>query len=204
LIVFGEPREDLPPPAFHLDPDLVDEFASGTLDHARQAELADQVARLLPFHHQLPNPVTAALLRVAETVGGDKRLMSWLDRYPGRPRVTARVYGVIVFLDSWSANPGVVQALAERRAVERYPAGLAGHLVPDTDSATLASLSTRIEELLGDDRLDEAVTVALRSLALLAELGPRAAALDPRTKSLADQARALSSAVQPVTRETGR
>jgi hypothetical protein len=114
------------------------------------------------------------------------------------------VYGVIVCLDSWSANPGVVQALAERRAVELYPDGLAGHLVPDTNSATLANLSARIEELLGEDRLDEVVTVALRSLALLAELGARAATLDPRAIKLADQARALSSSVQPLTRETRR
>ncbi len=41
--------------AFELDPRLVDRFVAGTLDPAGEAALAEEVARLLPFHAELPN-----------------------------------------------------------------------------------------------------------------------------------------------------
>ena len=61
------------------------------LDDAGRATLADEVARMLPFHLQLPNPVIADLVAVTGHLGGDEALLRWLDGYPGRPRVTARL-----------------------------------------------------------------------------------------------------------------
>ncbi|HXR67288.1 MAG TPA: hypothetical protein VN712_01500, partial [Dermatophilaceae bacterium] len=142
------------------------------LDDASRATLADEVARMLPFHLQLPNPVIADLVAVAGRLGGDKALLRWLDGYPGRPRVTARLFQVIDLLDRWSAVPGVVLALEQRRARDPYPHALAGYLVPDTTSGTLASLGQLIESRLADDRLDEAGCLALRSLALLDDIAP--------------------------------
>ena len=101
----------------------------------------------------------------------------------GRPRVTARLFRVIDLLDRWSAVPGVVLALEQRRARDPYPHALAGYLVPDTTSGTLASLGQLIESRLADDRLDEAGCLALRSLALLADIAPAAAELDRRRRS---------------------
>jgi hypothetical protein len=169
---------ELPASAFRLDPDLVEAFVDGTLDIGGRAQLADDVALLLPFHYQLPHPVTARLLELTRSIGGDEALMSWLDSHSGRPRVTAVLYRVIAFLDAYSARPGVVQALREVRAYDPYPHGLVGDLVPDSTDATLASLSQRIESLLADDQPEAAVRLGLRTLDLVADLALRAAELD--------------------------
>jgi hypothetical protein len=169
---------ELPASAFRLDPDLVEAFVDGTLDVGGRAQLADDLARLLPFHYQLPHPVTARLLELTRSIGGDEALLSWLDSHSGRPRVTARLYRVIALLDAYSAGPGVVQALREVRAHDPYPYGLVGDLVPDSTDATLASLSQRIESLLADDQPEAAVRLGLRTLDLVADLAPRAAELD--------------------------
>src|SRR5689334_12942329 len=151
---------ELPRSAFRFDPDLVRAFVQDRLDDAGRATLADEVARLLPFHSQLPDPVTADLVTLTRHLGGDEALLGWLDGYPGRPRVTARLFRVIDLLDRWSAVPGVVRALAERRARDPYPHALAGYLTRDTTSATLAGLGQVIESCLADDRLDEAGCLA--------------------------------------------
>jgi hypothetical protein len=135
---------ELPRSAFRFDPELVRAFVQDRLDDAGRATLADEVARMLPFH------------------------------------------------------PGVVLALEQRRARDPYPHALAGYLVPDTTSGTLASLGQLIEFRLADDRLDEAGCLALRSLALLADIAPAAAELDRRAAELEHQVRALRDLVAPV------
>jgi hypothetical protein len=177
--------------AFRFDPELVTAFTENRLDDAGDAELAEQVARLLPFHAQLPHPIVARLLQLTGVLGGDEALLDWLNRHPGRPRVTARQYPLITLLDTYSANPGVIRALGELRAHDPYPHHLAGHLPPESTDHTLASLGQQIELLLADDRSDDAVRLSLRSLALLADIAPRAADLDDRAAALAAQVDAL-------------
>jgi hypothetical protein len=125
---------ELPPPPFGSIPNWSGAFVQDRLDDAGRATLADEVARMLPFHLQLPNPVIADLVAVTGHLGGDEALLRWLDGYPGRPRVTARLFRVINLLDRWSAVPGVVLALEQRRARDPYPHALAGYLLPDTTS----------------------------------------------------------------------
>jgi hypothetical protein len=117
---------ELPRSAFRFDPELVSAFLQDRLDDAGRAMLADEVARILPFHPQLPHPVIADLIALTGHLGGDEALLRWLDGYPGRPRVTARLFRVITLLDRWSAVPGVVLALEQRRARDPYPHALAG------------------------------------------------------------------------------
>ena len=63
----------------------------------------------------------------------------------------------------------------------------------------LASLGQLIEsQLAADDRLDEAGCLALRSLALLADIAPAAAELDRRAEELEHQVRVLRDLVAPV------
>jgi hypothetical protein len=189
---------ELPRSAFRFDPEPVRAFVQDRLDDAGRATLADEVARMLPFHLQLPNPMIADLVAVTGHLGGDEALLRWLDGYPGRPRVTARLFQVIDLLDRWSAVPGVVLALEQRRARDPYPHALAGYLIPDTNAGTLASLGQLIESRLADDRLDEAGCLALRSLALLEDIAPAAAELDRRAAELEHQVRVLRDLVAPV------
>lgn len=153
---------------------------------------------MLPFHHQLPNAVAGDLVRVTKTLGGEERLLCWLDGYPGRPRLIARLYRVIAFLDRYSANPGVVRALAQLRAHDPYPYGLAGYLVPDTTTYTLAGLSQEIESLVADDRPDEAGYLALQALRMVGEIAQRAAQLDRSADGLDAVVEALEQELRPV------
>jgi hypothetical protein len=191
---------ELPATAFRLDPELVSKFVAGQVDDAGQADLADEVARLLPFHRELPHPIGAALAAVTSSVGGDEPLLRWLDRFPGRPRITARLYRVMALLDQYAANAGVLRALEELRAHEPFPYGLAAHLVRDTTSHTLASLSQQIELLLGDDRPADAVCLSRRALALLTDIAPRAAELDVRAADLGPAADVLSGGLGQLVR----
>ncbi len=152
---------------FELDRDLVDAFADGRLDPAGEAVLANQVARVLPAHWVAPNPIAAELSRIIDRVGGDAALFEWLARHPGYPRLVARHYGLIGLLDRISDQPAVIDALRELRRRVPYPPGLAGYLVPDTNETTLSSLGETIEALLLDDRRDEAVRVAVATIAML-------------------------------------
>jgi hypothetical protein len=189
---------ELPSTAFDLDPDLVAAFRAGRLDDEELARLADQVSRVLPFRAELPNPLAASLVRVAERVGGDEALLRWLDGFPGRPRLTARLFWVIDVLDRYSAADGVLEALGELRARDPFPHGLKGHLVPDTASYTLASLGQEIQELLGRDRLEDAGNLALRALALLSDIAPRAAELDWQAADLGLAVRSLWDRLRPL------
>ena len=55
---------ELPRSAFRFDPELVRAFVQDRLDDAGRATLADEVARMLPFHLQLPRRVIADLVAV--------------------------------------------------------------------------------------------------------------------------------------------
>jgi hypothetical protein len=182
--------DDQPTTAFRLSDVLVDGFVSGSLSPPEEAALAEEIARLLPFHAQLPNPVAAALKRVKDHLGGEAALWSWLDRHPGRPRETARLYHVMALLDRISAEPAVVAALSELRAETPYPPGLEDHLLPITSEETLANLGGEIELLLARDRVDDALRVARATADLLGRLAPRVAELDPRLTGLGDEAAA--------------
>ncbi|NMH96074.1 hypothetical protein [Pseudonocardia acidicola] len=179
---------DEPVPGFRLDLPLVDAFVDGRLDEAGEAGLADQVALVMPFHAQLPIPIAAALERVERRLGGDAELFAWLDRHPGRPRMTARCYAVIALLDEVGAMPPVVTALRELREREPDPEPLRPFLVPATTDETLPSVSYGIEETLGDGRPADAVTAAVAAAQWLRRLTPRAAELDPKLQELGDRA----------------
>jgi hypothetical protein len=59
-------------------------------------------------------------------------------------------------------------------------------LAPHTDDDTLAGLAWEIESLLGDDRADEAIQLALATVAMLQQIAPRAGELDPDLRDMGD------------------
>jgi hypothetical protein len=174
---------------YRLDRELVDAFVSGGLSPDEEDVLADQVARVVPFHWNLPDPLVAALSRLTRHLGGEAALLHWLDRHPGRARTVARLYMFIGLLDRLSAEPAVVTALCELRASDPYPPGLAGHLVPQTTTETLADLAQNIEFLVGDGRVDAAARVVDATGAMLEKVMRRAAEVDPDLDDLRATAR---------------
>jgi hypothetical protein len=179
-------EEEQPVAEFELDPDLVDAFTASALDDEGEARLADQVARLLPLHWTAPPEITGHMQRIIDHLGGDRELLAWLERQPGRPRLVARLYVLIGLLDQISDEAAVVDALSALRAKVPYPPGLGGYLLPDTTPDTLADLSAKIEGLLADDRTDDAFRLAVAAVAMLQEIAPRAARLDQELGALGD------------------
>ncbi|MFG1644263.1 hypothetical protein ACGFMK_28595 [Amycolatopsis sp. NPDC049252] len=194
-------HEQLPKPGFALDTKLVKRFVADELDEAGQAELAGQVAVIAVFHAELPNALAAQMTRIVQHLGGDAELVRWLDRFPGRPRIVARLFALIDLLDTLSAEPSVVTALAELRAGTPYPPGLAGYLSPDTDDETLGGLAWHIERLAADDRPADAVRLARNSVALVERLAARARELNPDLPDLAGLAAEAGKAVDDAARE---
>lgn len=168
----------------NLDLALIDAYIGGTLDAQREAALAEQVARIIPFHSTAPHPIRAALTRLIGHLGGEPGLFAWLDQHGGRPRVVARLYEVMDLLDRFSDNPAVVSALREFRARIHYPPGLRDYLVPATNEETLASLAGQIELLLADQETDHAVEVAAAALDMIGRIAPVAEELDPNLGDL--------------------
>jgi hypothetical protein len=68
-----------------LDRELVNALVSGRLDEAGEAVLAEQVARVIPHHWTLPNPLAADLSRIEHHFGGEPAVFEWPERHPGRP-----------------------------------------------------------------------------------------------------------------------
>jgi hypothetical protein len=167
-----------------LDRALVRDFVAGGLGPSDEAELADQVARILPFHMQLPHPVLGDMIRVIDHIGGDEKLLAWLAGHPGRPRLVARLFEVIALLDDVSGRPAIVTALRELREQEKYPEGLERAMPPATDDSTLASVSWQIESRLADGDDDEAFRIAVASVDLLRRIAPRAAELDEDAREI--------------------
>jgi hypothetical protein len=156
------------------------------LDADDEGKLADQVARLLPLHWTAPPEIMASMQRIIDHLGGDRELLAWLERQPGRPRLVARLYVLIGLLDQISDEEAVVAALRELREKVPYPPGLGGYLLPETTPETLADLSAKIEGLLADDRTDDAFRLAIAAMAMLQEIAPRAARADPELGALGD------------------
>jgi hypothetical protein len=178
-----------------LDHDLVTGFHDGALGPSEEALLAEQVARLLPYHWALPNPVAADLAELTSSFNGVEGLLEWLAGHPGRPRLVAELYTLIALLDSYSANPAVIKALREARTRSTLPPIVGLYLAPDTDSATLAGLAWAIENLLGEDRVDDAVQLALGTAMLAAEVGKLASADDPSADDLVVEAGRARAAI---------
>ncbi|MCW2638299.1 MAG: hypothetical protein JWP76_605 [Dactylosporangium sp.] len=175
-----------PAAEFELDLDLVDAFTAGRIDTDGEARLADQVARLLPLHWTAPPEITGHIQRIIDHLGGERELLAWLERQPGRPRLVARLYVLIGLLDQISDEPAVVNALSELRAKVPYPPGLGGYLLPETTAETLADLSAKVEGLLADDRTDDAFRLAIAAVAMLQEVAPRAGRQDSELGALGD------------------
>jgi hypothetical protein len=192
--LFRTRREDPPkgtqrqsmPAHYGLDRTLVDAFVGGTLDPRGEQALAQQVALIAPFHWTLPTAIVEDMTRIIDHLGGQHELLAWLDRHPGRPRLLARLSVLIGLLDRFSAEPAVVTALGEFRADTPFPAGLKGYLVPATDAETLASLAFEIESLLGENRGDDALALAMATLDMLKDVAPRAAEIDPEVGEMSE------------------
>ena len=182
----GNTGRQPPMTASTLDRDLVDAFVTGALDQPGERMLAEQVARVLPWHWTLPNPGTAALAKLVKHLGGEPALYSWLGRQPGYPRLVAQIYHLVGLLDRISDQPAVVDELARLRERDGTPAELTAYITPDTTSGTLASLSEQIESLLTDEP-DEALRVALATVDLLRQVAPRVAGAEPDLHDLGDQ-----------------
>jgi hypothetical protein len=168
---------------YSLDRSLLDDFLDGTLDPQDEPRLANEVASLMPFHAGLPTPIEASLAGLTRHLGGNRALLAWLDRFPGRPRRVARLFSLLGILYQYGNVPPLVTALRELRARTPYPPGLAGYLVPVTDDETLPSLAGEIEELL-IDREDDAMRLAVATATVLHEIAPRAVELDPEVRDL--------------------
>jgi hypothetical protein len=170
---------------FQLDPELVSAFTAGALDERGEAVLADQIARLLPMHETAPPEIAGAFTRLISHLGGERELLAWLERRPGRPRLVARLYVLIGLLDRISDDPAVLRALSALRERVPYPPGLIDHLVPDTTRATLTSLAEALESLLAEDT-DDAFRLAIATVAMLQEIAPRIEAENPELSALGD------------------
>ncbi|MFJ7902701.1 hypothetical protein ACIQ6V_19785 [Streptomyces sp. NPDC096198] len=179
-------RDRSGPVGFGIDGALVSGLTDGTLTPQQERELAGQVARLLPYHWAQSNSSAEAMSQVTDFLGGQRELAVWLDRFPGFPRLAARLYVFMGLLDRLSETSAVVTALREDRERTPYPPGLRGYLVPETDDETVAGISFRIEEHLSDGETDKAVDLALAMADWLRRAAPRAQEIDPGLHDLGE------------------
>ncbi|ROP55847.1 hypothetical protein [Streptomyces sp. PanSC9] len=70
--------------------------------------------------------------------------------------------------------------------MSHYPPGLEAYMVPATDDDTLASIAFKVEKLLGEERIREAVELALATAAWLQQVAPRARELTPEVGDLSE------------------
>ncbi|MFI9610121.1 hypothetical protein ACIHCM_00180 [Streptomyces sp. NPDC052023] len=155
------------PDRFGLDSMLAGGFTAGTLGPEDEARLADEVAQLLPHGADMVTKARETLTTIVDHLGGQRELMAWLDRHPGRPRLIARMYVLMGQLDRYSDEGAVLDALRASRAQDPYPGGLRDYLPPDTTDETLGTVAARIEDLLADGREEEAVRLALATTSWL-------------------------------------
>ncbi|MFD8232949.1 hypothetical protein ACFV20_13845 [Streptomyces sp. NPDC059696] len=155
------------PDGYGLDVWRAGQFTSGTLAPQDEARLADEVAELLPHSWDIPTKSREALMTIIDHLGGQRELMAWLDRHPGRPRMIARLYVLMGHLDRYSDDATVVGALRSAREQDPFPAGLRGYLLPQTTDETLGTLASRMEKLLAEQREEEATALALATTAWL-------------------------------------
>jgi hypothetical protein len=103
-------QQEPPMSRFTLDPKLIKRLVTGRLDEQGEVELAEQVARLIPFHADLPVPLVGEMTRLSKHLGGEAAIVDWLDHFPGRPRIVARSFVFIELLERFSAEPAVVRS----------------------------------------------------------------------------------------------
>ncbi|MEU9572426.1 hypothetical protein AB0D62_21670 [Streptomyces massasporeus] len=171
------------PDGYGLDSRRAGQFTAGTLAPQDEARLADEVAELLPHSWDIPTKSREALTTIIDHLGGQRELMAWLDRYPGRPRLIARLYVLMGHLDRYSDDATVVGALRSAREQDPFPAGLRDYLLPQTTDETLGTLASRMEKLLAEQREEDASALALSTTAWLKGVaddanGPGAAVLE--------------------------
>lgn len=154
-------RERVGPDAFGLDEEKALGFAEGVLDPAEEPRLAQEIAEVLPLGWSLGPRAKERVNEVAERLGGERGLMEWLDRHPGLPRLTARLFVLMSTLDRYSDDAALVEALRASRTEGPSPAGLEGVLPPGTGAETLGDISYHIDELLFDRRTQDATRLAL-------------------------------------------
>ncbi|WP_079105191.1 hypothetical protein [Streptomyces prasinopilosus] len=149
------------PDRFGLEEEKVLRFTEDRLDPAEEGRLAEEVAAVLPLGWSLSPRAKERLHAVTEHLGGERRLLEWLDRHPGLPRLTARLVALMGILDRYSDDAEVVEALRASRAEDPFPAGLENVLPPGTSEETLSDVSYRIDELLFERQTQDATRLAL-------------------------------------------
>ncbi|AEA25657.1 hypothetical protein Psed_3475 [Pseudonocardia dioxanivorans CB1190] len=189
-------ERDGPVSVFRLEPELIDAVVRGDADRREDVALADAVATVLPWHAELPPEMAGHLTRLIRYFGGDDGLLRWLDEHPGLPRVVARAYHLVKFLDEISGVSAVVTALRELRERNPYPPGLEPYLPPDTDSGSLSSIAQHIESLLGDGRDGDAVALSLATIEMLTAVARRAAQRDPELRGLGEYVEQLRREIE--------
>jgi hypothetical protein len=185
---------------FRLDHELVEAFRTGALTARDEGVLAEQVARLLPYHATLPDQLAGDLSVIIASLGGEHELPDWLAEYPGRPRLTAHLYRLVGLLDWYSADPAVISALRDIRA-NPLPPIVGAHLAPDTDSATLAGLAWAIEASVAQDQLNKATRLALDTASVFEQTVRRANQTDQSFGDLAEELARLRDAIAEAHRE---
>lgn len=162
------------PDAFGLDAEKVGGFTAGTLDGPAETRFAEEVALVLPLSWSLTPRAEERLSEVGRHLGGRRQLLEWLDRHPGLPRLTARLFALMDNLDHFSERPAVIEAVGALRDRGAPPAELRDVLPPETTEETLADVAQRIEELLGRQEAPEAARVALATAGWLRGAGDAA------------------------------
>ncbi|MEU0123954.1 hypothetical protein ABZ114_20070 [Streptomyces albidoflavus] len=154
-------ERDGEPISFGMEGPLVLRFVEEGLDPADEARLAEEVAKTLPLRWSLPTRALERLDLLSERLGGERKLLEWLDGHPGLPRVTARLLVLADSLDRYTDDPAVVTAVRDFRLAHGLPDELRGVLPPATDAETLTDLSSRLERQLFDHDAEEARSLGL-------------------------------------------
>ncbi|MGW8758818.1 hypothetical protein ACWGNH_20480 [Streptomyces albidoflavus] len=154
-------ERDGEPVSFGMEGPLVLRFVEEGLDPADEARLAEEAARTLPLRWSLPTRSLERLDLLSDRLGGERRLLEWLDGHPGLPRLTARLLVLVDSLERYSDNPAVVTAVRDFRAAHGVPDELRGVLPPATGAETLTDISSRLEQQLFDHDAGQARSLGL-------------------------------------------
>jgi hypothetical protein len=172
-------RHRVGPDTFGLDEEKVLGFVDDALDPAQETRLAEEVAEVLPLDWSLSPKARENLSQVTDRVGGERQLLQWLDRHPGLPRLTARLFVLTNNLDQYSDDTAVVEALRSSRARQPTPAGLEGVLPPETSEEPLTAIAYHIHKLLGERHAQDARRLALATTDWLRDATEQAAPSSP-------------------------
>ncbi|MFF8594879.1 hypothetical protein ACF061_26210 [Streptomyces sp. NPDC015220] len=179
-------RQRVGPDALGLDEEKVLGFVDGALAPADEKRLAEEVAEILPLGWSLSPRAKERLSRVTDHLGGERQLLEWLDRHPGLPRLTARLFALTGNLDRYSEDNGIVEALRSSRSRDPLPGELAGILPPETSEETLSDIAYRIDELLFEHHTQDAKRLALATTDWLRHATEQAAPSSPGIDEMRD------------------